>query len=136
MRGKPGSFEGWQESVHRTIRERPLWGFAAYQKALFLYDLAWYDCEHLMRDVRGRAASSQLIRSVGSISANMEEAYGRGKGKDYRFHMRIALAEAREAQGWYWRSGHLLPDNVCDHRLNLLDEIIAILTTHLRRHHD
>lgn len=132
MRRKPATFEEWQDSVHATIRERPLWRFTACQKALFLYDLAWYDCENLLRDVRGRAASGQLIRCVGSISANMEEAFGRGAGKGYRYHMRIALAEAREEQGWYWRSGHLLAENVCDHRMLLLDEVISILNAHLR----
>lgn len=42
-----------------------------YRKALFLYDLAWKDCERLMRDQRGRAIAEQLIDAAGSICANM-----------------------------------------------------------------
>jgi four helix bundle protein len=33
-----------------------------------------------MKDIRGRAIAEQLIRSVGSICANIEEGYGRGFG--------------------------------------------------------
>ena len=65
------SFEAWQESVHHSIRNDPLWGFKVYPKALFAYDLAWEDCEYLLKDRRGREVVAQLIRSVGSISANL-----------------------------------------------------------------
>lgn len=68
---------------------------------LFLYDLAWEDCEKLMRDLRGRAVAQQLIRSAGSICANTEEGYGRGYGKDRNCFLRISVGSARETGGWY-----------------------------------
>lgn len=46
-----------------------------------LYDLLWEDCESLMKDVRGRAIAGQMIRSGGSIGANVEEGFGR---RNYR----------------------------------------------------
>lgn len=81
----------------------------------------------MFKDRRGETVAKQLIRCVGSISANIEEGYGRGYGKDYAYRLRIALGEAREAQGWYWRAHKLIPEPVLDHRLQLLNEISAML---------
>ena len=71
MKDNLKSFQAWQESVHHRFRNDPLWGFKVYPKALFAYDLVWEDCEYLLKDRRGREAAAQLIRSVGSISANL-----------------------------------------------------------------
>jgi four helix bundle protein len=101
----------------------------AYPKALFLYDLVWFDCEKLTKDLRGRAVAEQIIRSGGSIGANIEEGYGRGLGPDYARFLRFALGSARETQGWYVRARRLLSSQVLEHRLALLDEIIALLVT-------
>ncbi len=51
-------------------------------QALFFHDLCWQDCEQLLKHPLGKAVAQQLIRSAGSISANIEEGYGRGYGKD------------------------------------------------------
>jgi four helix bundle protein len=80
-----------------------------------------------MKDIRGRAVDEQLIRSVGSNCANIEEGYGRGFGRDYAHFLGYALGSARETQGWYLRAKHLLPEEVLEHRLALIDEIIALL---------
>ena len=135
MKGKtvPKSFESWVKTVHPKIVKDPLWDFKVYPKALFAYDLAWEDCGYLLKDPRGKAVSSQLIRSVGSISANIEEGFGRGYGKDYAYRLRIALGETRESRGWYWKSHKLLPPEVLDHRLTLLSEIIAMLTPNIKK---
>ena len=125
------SFEAWQEGVHASVRDDPLWEFKVYRKALFLYDLTWEDCEYLLKDRRGKEIAAQLIRSVGSISANIEEGYGRGYGKDYAYRLRIAIAEARESRGW--RGRKLLPVKVADHRMNLLSEIIAMLAPNIEK---
>ncbi len=100
---------------------------------MFAYDLAWEDCSYLLNDPRGKAVSSQLIRSVGSISANIEEGFGRGYGKDYAYRLRIAMGESRESRGWYWKSRKLLPPEVLDHRLTLLSDIIAMLAPNIKK---
>lgn len=43
-----------------------------YNKSMEIYDLCWDDCEILMKDFRGKEVASQLIRSVGSVAANIE----------------------------------------------------------------
>ncbi len=126
---RPKSFDDWVKTVPEAMRNDPLWGTVAYQKALFLYDLAWFDCERLTRDERGRKLVGQLITSVGSISANIEEGYSKGFGRDYARFLSIALGSAREARGWYWRVRRLLPTDVFKHRFELASEIIALLMT-------
>ena len=127
------SHEEWERSVHQRVKAESVWGFLGYRKALFLYDLAWEDCESLLKDKRGQEISRQLIRSVGSISANIEEGHGRGYGKQRDWFLGVSLGSARESKGWYWKSHHLLPVAVLDHRLALLDEVIALLVTEIAR---
>lgn len=120
-------FDEWVEQVPVAVRSDPLWEFETYRSALFLADLAWFDSEKLVADPRGRGIAWQLVRSAGSISANIEEGYGRGYGKDYARFLRIALGSARETKGWYFRGRHALDDAVVDHRIALIDGIIKNL---------
>ncbi len=55
----------------------------------------------MMRDGRGRVIAPQIIRSTGSICANIEEGHGRGFGKENAYFQRIALGSARESRGWW-----------------------------------
>jgi hypothetical protein len=41
--------------------------------------------------------------------------------------MRIALGEARETQGWYYRCHHLLPEELLAKRLDLANQIISLI---------
>lgn len=128
------NFEEWKKGVPTRIKAEPEWKFYAYPKALFVYDLVWRDCEKLMGDPRGKAVARQIIRSVGSISANIEEGYGRGIGtKSYLYFLRVAIGSARETKGWYFRSRYILSAEVLEHRLALLDEIISLLATEMAR---
>jgi four helix bundle protein len=99
-----------------------------YQKAQKLWDNCWDDSEILIKDVRGTEIAKQMTRSVGSISANIEEGYGRGFGKEYPQYLKISRGSARESKGWYKRSNKLLKQNIIDDRTSELDAIIAMLT--------
>jgi four helix bundle protein len=129
------NFEEWKREVPERIKAEPEWKFYAYPRALFLYDLVWKDCEKFVQDRRGRAIAEQVIRSGGSIGANIEEGYGRGIGtRSYLYFLRVATGSARETKGWYFRSRYLLSAEVLEHRLTLADEIIALLATEIARH--
>ncbi len=132
-RDRPTSYQAWEATVHARVKQEPVWEFWGYRKALFFYDLVWADCEKLMRDRRGKAIAGQLIRSAGSISANIEEGHGRGYGKQRNWFLTVAIGSARESKGWYWRAHKLLSPSVLDHRLALADELIALLVTELSR---
>jgi len=129
----PVTYDEWEKSVHNRITEGPVWKFLGYRKALFLYELTWQDCDKLGADRKGKAIVNQIIRSAGSISANIEEGQGCGFGKEYGYFLRVAAGSAREIKGWYWRGKHTLSTKVLDHRLKLLDEIIGLLVTEINR---
>jgi len=99
-----------------------------YQMSMKLWDVSWSDTDILMKDFRGKEIARQLIRSVGSISANIEEGYGRGYGKEYPHFLRISRGSARESKGWYIKSKFLLNEKLIDERVQNLNSIIAMLT--------
>jgi len=123
------SYETWVAQVPIDIKEDALWEMEVYRRALFLSDLAWHDCDKLLQHPLGRPIADQLIRSSGSVTAKMEEGFGRGFGKAYARFLRIALGSARESRGWYYRGCYLLKPDVLSHRFNLLKTIIAGLVT-------
>ena len=125
--------EEWEAGVHERVKREPVWEFFGYRKALFFYELVWRDCEKLMRDSRGRAVAEQLIRSAGSVSANVEEGHGRGYGKQRNWFLTVSIGSTRESKGWYWRAKHLLASKVLNLRLALADEVIALFVTELSR---
>ena len=100
-----------------------------YQMSLTLWDDCWKDTSILMKDTRGKEIARQMIRSVGSISANIEEGYGRGFGKEYPHFLRISRGSARESKGWYLKSKYLLDAKIIEQRVLLLNSIIAMLNS-------
>jgi four helix bundle protein len=123
------SYKEWEESVPEVIRVDSLWKMAAYRQALFLGDLAWHDITKLNQNKYVWELCNQLYRSVGSISANIAEGYSRGSGKNRARFYEYSLGSARESRDWYFKSRHLLDDEVFTHRLNLITEIIRLLLT-------
>jgi len=125
------TYQEWIDQVPDSIKNDSLWKFQAYPKALFLFDLAWEDSGKMMKDLRGRKIAGQLIDSAGSVSANIEEGFGRGFGRDYARFLKISLGSARESRGWYYRGRKLLPENVLQYRYKLIEEIISLLIVNI-----
>jgi len=129
------NFDEWQGTVPQSLKSDPLWKSDYYRLAMFLFDLVWLDCESLKRDYRGQKLIGQAVRSAGSICANIEEAYGRGVGTpDYVRVMRISLGEARETKGHYIRFRHILPSDLVERRLKVMDQIITKLVGTISSH--
>ena len=82
-----------------------------------------------------RLVAPQLLRAGTSVGANLEEAYAGQSKADFIAKTCIALKEAREAK--YWRrlvdARKLLPQVDLNPDIQEADEIIAILTTILKR---
>jgi hypothetical protein len=70
------NYEEWVVQVPESIKRDPLWNFQVYPKTLFLADLVWEDTNRWMSNPRGKEIAKQLIRSAGSICANLEEGHG------------------------------------------------------------
>ena len=122
--------EEWVKTLPASLRNDPLWKSAYYRLSMYLYDLMWLDAEKINKDFRGREIVHQLVRSSGSVCANMEEAYRRGIGTpDFVRIMRISLGELGETQGWYFRARHILGSELLDKRIAVIQQAIALTVT-------
>ena len=123
------NFQEWLATVSPTLRGDALWKMKVYQVAVFIGDLAWPDVTKLMRDRRTIGLSEQLYEAIGSISANLAEGYSRSSGKDRARFYEYSLGSARESRGWYYKGRHILGNEVAEHRMQLLTQIIKLLLT-------
>ena len=121
------NYTEWEESIPNVIREDSLWTAEAHRLSLFLADISWRDAKKLSSDYCTRSLSDQLYRSVGSMSANIEEGYSKQSSKDRARFYEYALGSARESRGWFYKGRHVLGDNVAEHRMDLTTQIIKLL---------
>ena len=110
----------------------PLMRYPVYVKALEFYDGVMLDTGRKLPDERWGIVVRQLVRSAGSISANIEEGYGRGTSKEFAHRLRIARGEAHESKGWYRRSRQFLPLDLIERRRQQASELVALLSSMIR----
>ena len=82
------------------------------------------------------SVADQLHRSLGSISANLTEGNSRSNGLHRARFFEIWLGPAHECRDGYYKSRHILFDEVVRHRMGLLTQIISMLIPmipHLRK---
>ena len=121
-------YEEWQVGVPEEIKSDSLWKLDVYRLGLFVSDIAWQDALALSKTLLTRELASQLYRAVCSISANIGEGYSRSTGKDRARFLEYSLGSAREARDWYYKSRHTLKEEVVQHRINFLTQIIKMLS--------
>jgi len=59
--------------------------------------------------------------------SNIAEGYSKASGKDQARFYEYALGSSREARDWYYKSRHVLGDEVATHRMRLTVHIIRQL---------
>lgn len=123
------NYREWEITVPVEIKGDSVWKSEAYRLALFAADLGWHDATKLLTDKRTISVADQLYRSVGAVSADVEEGYSRGTGRDRARFYEYGLGSAREARGWYFKGRHVLGPEVTGHRLQLLTQIVKLLLT-------
>jgi four helix bundle protein len=102
--------------------------FGAYQKARILFDFVISDVNEMKGDPRCYRLIAQQVASADSICANIEEGYGRLSRAEYIRFLDFARGSARETRGRYERMKHWLQQDIITNRIQLIDEIIGILT--------
>ena len=122
------NYPDWQKTVPDDITQDPLWKLEVYRLGLFIADISWQDAIVLNKNSLTRNLADQLYRATCSISANIAEGYSRSTGKDRARFLEYSLGSAREARDWYYKSHHTLKEDVVKHRINLLTQIIKILS--------
>ncbi len=130
---RPESFDIWEQQIPELIKQDAVWKVTAYQLALFLSDVGWYDVSRLNRDRRTWGVADQLYRAVGSISANITEGYSRMSRKEKAQFYEYALGSARESRDWYFKGRYVLGLEVFQHRLDYLTRIIQLLIVMTRQ---
>ncbi|HUM25731.1 MAG TPA: four helix bundle protein [Anaerolineales bacterium] len=118
----------WQAGVPDEIKGDSLWKLEVYRLGLFAADIAWQDALVLNKTSLTRELADQLYRAVCSISANIAEGYSRSTGKDRARFLEYSLGSARESRDWYFKSRHTLKEEVVKHRIDLLTQIIKMLS--------
>ena len=118
----------WQAGVPDEIKGDSLWKLEVYRLGLFAADIAWQDALVLNKNPLTRGLADQLYRAVCSISANIAEGYSRSTGKDRARFLEYSLGSAREARDWYFKSRHMLKEEVVKHRIDLLTQIVKMLS--------
>ena len=118
----------WQAGVPDEIKGDSLWKLEVYRLGLFAADIAWQDALVLNKNPLTRGLADQLYRAVCSISANIAEGYSRSTGKDRARFLEYSLGSAREARDWYFKSHHTLKEEVIKHRIDLLTQIVKMLS--------
>ncbi len=121
------TYKSWMDNVPSEITDDALWRMEIYRIALFMGDIAWADICKLAKDREMLSVSDQQYRSVGSISANIAEGYSKASQKDQARFYEYSLGSAREARDWYYKSRHILGEEVALHRMRLLVSVIRIL---------
>jgi four helix bundle protein len=91
----------------KSFRELLVW-----QKAHRLFLDAVGDVEKFPRTRAAAIITDQLLRAVGSISANVAEGYGRHAGAEYVHFLTIARGSTTESENWFIKCGDLayIPD--------------------------
>jgi four helix bundle protein len=100
-----------------------------WQKAhqLFL-DIA-KDAELLPKTQTARVVIDQILRSSGSISANIAEGFGRRKGKEYLHYLIIARGSTSETLNWLIKCVDIgwIDKGKFNIRESLIEEIMKML---------
>jgi four helix bundle protein len=89
----------WAKGVSEAERGDPVWTLLAYRTARYALQLATDDVYRLPR--WRSETGDQLIRAVGSVSANLGEGYGRPTAADQSRFYSYALGSVRESLTWY-----------------------------------
>jgi hypothetical protein len=122
-------YDEFERDVPESIRTDTLWRMPVYRCALFLSELCWHDVSRLMNDPRTVKLAGELYDTVGRIGASLARLHSRAFAQERHGILDQCLAATRQSRHWYYKSRHLLREQVTDHRLNILGLIDRLLAS-------
>ena len=124
-------FGEWEKGAHDARVGDPLWTVQAYRLGCYAIACVKFDRRNNSQLAKATVLD-QLIRAVGSISANLSEGYSRSSIADRTRFYGYALGSTREAIDWYDSLDAELGEAV-KARQDTLVQIRRLLLTMLRR---
>jgi len=106
-----------------------------WQKADLMWQMICDDVQKFPNNRIGWVLSDQLLRSIGSISANIAEGYGSGYPKEFKHSLRISRKECTEAVNWLikaQRLNYITEQRLLEYR-NLATEIFKMINSLLSK---
>ena len=87
------------------------------------------DVEKFPRSRASAIVADQLIRSLGSVGANIAEGFNSRTTKQYVSYLDIAKNSSSEAENWYYkiRDAKWLDKDIANHRIRTCIEIHKML---------
>ena len=120
-------YEEWEANVPPEFTDDPLWRLPVYRLAAYAADIAWQDSLTLSKTALTREPAGELYRSVCGIAAGVVQGYSYSTGSERAHFLEQAMGCARAARDWYYRTRHVLRDEITSHRVGLLTRIIKTL---------
>jgi four helix bundle protein len=103
-----------------------------YQLAREASDCAWNDATTMSELPLLKDVAAQLVRAIGSISANIAEGYARRSPRERIRFYEYALGSAEESRAWYDSGRRALSASDLDERVDRLTSIRRLLLTMIR----
>ena len=125
-------FQSWERQASPSLREDPLWRLHSYRVAMFALHRAQEDALLARRRGADDVALTQLLRALGSVSANIAEAFGRPTAADRSRFLSYALGSVRESITWYHALAEQLPVETVEERTAVLSDLRRLLLGYLR----
>jgi four helix bundle protein len=100
-----------------------------WQMSHHLFIEALEDIKKIPNTIGTKIVADQLLRSIGSISANIAEGFNSKTTKKYLSYLDISLNSSAEAENWYYkvRDGNWLDKNIVNQRVETCTIICRML---------
>ena len=122
----------WERSCPRILAADAIWKLDVYRSSLFLVHVVREDLRAVAAASPEAGIAAQLLRSAGSVSANVAEGYSRASRVDRLRFFAYALGFARACVTWYESIRGVISDEALEDRLLLLVRIRALLLGFIR----
>lgn len=119
------------------MRVRDFKDLQIWQKSIEIFKMIISDIKTLPQNRLSNSIADQVFRSIGSISANIAEGYGRDGDQELHRHCQIAKGSLDESKDWIYKLqilGYITQErsDEYDVRLDELRRMINCFMSHIR----